>query len=93
LFDSSDSLFVVITPEGTRKKVTQWKKGFYMIALEAGVPIACSYIDYGKKAGGIGPIVIPSGNFEDDLDIIQDFYRGMKAKHPERFNLSPPGIK
>ena len=90
LFDSSDSLFVVITPEGTRKKVTQWKKGFYMIAQEAGVPIACSYIEYEGKTGGIGPIVTPSGNFEHDLVTIQDFYRGMKAKHPDRFNLSHP---
>jgi len=90
LFDSSDSLYVVITPEGTRKKVEHWKKGFYMIALESGVPIACSFIDYESKTGGIGPIFTPCGDFEKDLIFIQDFYRGMKARHPERFNLSLP---
>ncbi|MEI7492060.1 MAG: 1-acyl-sn-glycerol-3-phosphate acyltransferase [Bacteroidota bacterium] len=88
LFDASETLYVVITPEGTRKKVTHWKKGFYMIALEAHVPIACSFIDYSNKSGGIGPIIIPSGDFEKDLVIIQDFYKGKKAKHPDRFNLS-----
>jgi 1-acyl-sn-glycerol-3-phosphate acyltransferase len=88
MFDSSESLYIVITPEGTRRKVAHWKKGFYMIALEAGVPLACSYIDYGKKSGGIGPVITPSGDYDKDLVIIQDFYRGMKAKHPERFNLS-----
>lgn len=88
LFRESDSLFVVITPEGTRKKVSQWKKGFYMIAMEAGVPIACSFIDYGKKTGGIGPIIYPGGDYESDLKKIQDFYRGMKGRHPERFSLT-----
>jgi 1-acyl-sn-glycerol-3-phosphate acyltransferase len=87
LFNSSDSLYVVITPEGTRKKVEHWKKGFYMIALEAGVPIACSFIDYRNKTGGIGPIFTPEGDFEKDLEFIQNFYRGKKARHPERFNL------
>lgn len=88
LFNNSESLYVVITPEGTRKKVAHWKKGFYMIALETGVPIACSFIDYGRKSGGIGPIIVPSGDFDKDLIIIQDFYKGMQAKHPDRFNLS-----
>lgn len=97
MFDSADSFYVVITPEGTRKKVAQWKKGFYMIALEAGVPIACSFIDYSSKTGGIGPIITPSGDYEKDIVTIQDFYRDKKAKHPERFNLSgqyknPSGI-
>jgi 1-acyl-sn-glycerol-3-phosphate acyltransferase len=88
LFRNSENLIVVITPEGTRKRADQWKKGFYMIALSAGVPIALSYIDYGKKTGGIGPILFPSGDYTADLRFIQDFYRGVTARHPDRFNLS-----
>mgnify|MGYP001390693192 CR=1 FL=1 len=30
-FNKSESLFIVITPEGTRKPVRHWKKGFYNI--------------------------------------------------------------
>ena len=30
---------IAITPEGTRQRTENWKKGFYYIALEAGVPI------------------------------------------------------
>jgi 1-acyl-sn-glycerol-3-phosphate acyltransferase len=88
MFQESESLMVVITPEGTRRKVDQWKKGFYMIAVEAGVPIALSFIDYGNKTGGIGPVIMPSGDFEQDLAFIQDFYRDKTARHPDRFNLS-----
>lgn len=88
LFHESDSLMVIVTPEGTRKRVTEWKKGFYLIALGANVPIALSFIDYGTKTGGIGPIIYPTGDFEADLKKIQEFYLDKTARHPERFNLS-----
>jgi 1-acyl-sn-glycerol-3-phosphate acyltransferase len=88
LFKENPNLIVVITPEGTRKRVKQWKKGFYLIALEAKVPIALAYIDYGNKTGGIGQVIYPSGNYEKDMELIQDYYRDKKARHPERFNLT-----
>lgn len=88
LFNQYDSLFITITPEGTRKLSAEWKKGFYYIALQAKVPIALGFLDYEKKEGGIGPLIIPSGDFEKDFKTVEDFYRGHKAKHPERFNLS-----
>jgi 1-acyl-sn-glycerol-3-phosphate acyltransferase len=93
LFNENESLAVVITPEGTRHRVKHWKKGFYLIAIEAGVPIALSFIDYRNKTGGIGPILYPSGDYEKDLVLIQDFYRDKTACHPERFNLSKQEIK
>lgn len=88
MFRKEKSLVVVITPEGTRKRVDKWKKGFYIIALRAKVPIALSYINYGNKTGGIGPIITPSGNYEEDLKFMEDFYKNMVACHPDRFNLS-----
>lgn len=89
MFSTHESLIIVITPEGTRQRAEQWKKGFYLIALEARVPIALSYIDYKKKSGGIGPIIYPSGDYQKDFEFIQDFYRDKTACHPERFNLTP----
>jgi 1-acyl-sn-glycerol-3-phosphate acyltransferase len=87
MFSQTDSLFITITPEGTRKLNPNWKKGFYYIALKAKVPIALGFLDYDKKEGGVGPIITPSGNFEEDFKKIEEFYRGMKGKHPEFFNL------
>ena len=89
LFNESNSLFVVITPEGTRKLVRQWKKGFYLIALEAKVPLILAFIDYGSKTGGIGPVLYPCGDFDKDMDFIYKFYIGKKGRHPERFYLPP----
>lgn len=88
MFNEHESLVVVITPEGTRQRVERWKKGFYLIALRAHVPIALGYINYRDKTGGVGPIIHPSGNYEKDMKIIREFYRDKVARYPERFDLS-----
>lgn len=89
LFEETEALNVVITPEGTRKYTENWKKGFYYIALKAKIPIILGFVDYKKKEGGFGPMLYPSGDFDKDFQIIQDFYRTKTALHPERFNLTP----
>ncbi len=87
-FHAHDTFYLLITPEGTRRLVKKWKRGFYFIALNAGVPIFLAFLDYRKKEGGIGMMLEPSGDFEADFKIIEDFYRGKQARHPEKFNLS-----
>jgi len=87
-FDSNDKVFIAITPEGTRKFTKNWKMGFYYIALKAKVPIILCYVDYKKKECGMGHTIIPTGNIEEDLKILYNFYKGVNAKYPEKFNLS-----
>ncbi len=88
-FDKDERFYLLITPEGTRRRVKKWKRGFYFIALNAKVPIFLGFLDYRKKEGGIGMMVEPTGNFEEDFKIIEDFYRSKQARHPENFNLTP----
>jgi len=88
MFKEKENLLLLITPEGTRKYVENWKQGFYYIAKEANVPIVLTYVDYAKKEGGIGPVLYPTDNFEKDFEAIKDFYRTKTAKYPENFNLS-----
>jgi 1-acyl-sn-glycerol-3-phosphate acyltransferase len=83
-----DTFYIVITPEGTRRLNPNWKKGFYYIAQQANVPVALGYLDYRKKIGGVGPIFTLSGDYQKDFKMLEDFYRGKGAKHPEKFNLS-----
>ncbi len=85
MFEKSGSLFVVITPEGTRRPNPRWKRGFYYIAQRANLPVALGYIDYGKKEGGIGKVMELSGDIDKDMEEIKRFYLGMTAKHPEKF--------
>ena len=80
---------LIIAPEGTRKYTTHWKKGFYIIAQHAQVPICLCYIDWGKKTGGIFQTVITpaSDSYDKDLAFIQNHYRGMKGKHAGQSHL------
>lgn len=86
VFSEHEELFIVIAPEGTRKRTERWKTGFYHMAKGAGVPIVMAYIDYGKKEAGFGGIVYPSDDQAKDFAIIEDFYRSKTACKPELFN-------
>ena len=87
LFNENEKpLTVVVTPEGTRSKVKEWKLGFYYSALEAKVPICCSFMDYEKKTCGIGMCFMPTGDLENDMKVIMDFYKEVTAKFPENFS-------
>lgn len=92
LFNEYDVLNVIITPEGTRRLVTNWKRGFYYIAQRAHVPIIMGFIDYKSQRAGFGPVLYPSGDFDKDFALIQDFYKTKSARHPELFNLSPENL-
>lgn len=87
-FQNYEKFYLLITPEGTRKRVKKWKRGFYFIAQNAKVPIFLGFLDYRRKEGGIGMMVEPSGDFEADFKIIEDFYRDKQARHPKKFNLT-----
>ena len=74
---------LVIAPEGTRSAVGKWRSGFYHIALGAGVPIVCGWVDNANRRGGLGPELMPSGNFAADMQKIAAFYRSVMPDHPK----------
>lgn len=82
--ETPGDICVMVTPEGTRKYQPRWRKGFYHVALGAGVPIVLGYLDYAKKEAGVGPSIYPSGDVEADLEKIMAFYRTKKGKYPEQ---------
>ncbi len=83
-FNTKDQFALAIPPSGTRAKVTYWKTGFYHIAMGAGVPIVLGFLDYRRKIGGLGPVIMPTGNLDKDMERIQSFYSGITGKHPEK---------
>ena len=87
LFEKEDQLTILVPPEGTRKNVKKWKSGFYYIAEKANVPLVLGYLDYKNKISGIGPIIYPSGDYDKDLKIIQEFYSTIQPKFPEKFGV------
>ncbi len=85
LASQSPHFMLAVTPEGTRSRVTQWKRGFYFIALKAKLPILLYGIDYATKTIICTRTLIPSGDVEADMRIIMDYYRNIHAKYPEKF--------
>ncbi len=92
-FQQHDRMILLLTPEGTRRKTERWKTGFYYIAQGAQVPIVLAYIDYARKVIGFGPVMIPSGDLEADMQVIHQFYADKTARYPEKRTLplgNPP---
>lgn len=87
MFSKNKNTHLIICPEGTRKKVNRWKRGFYFIAEGAKAPIALGFIDYQKRYCGIEKVIYPTGDYEKDLAEIWDYYKDVKAKFPQLFNL------
>ncbi|MBN1451345.1 MAG: lysophospholipid acyltransferase family protein [Anaerolineales bacterium] len=79
---ASDHFQLVITPEGTRKKVGQWKQGFYHIAKKACIPIVAGYVDSRTKTCGIGPTFTLSDDMEADIKSMQAFFKDKVGINP-----------
>ncbi len=76
-----------ITPEGTRKPVEDWKKGFYFIALKAELPILLYGLDYERKLIRCTKTIIPSGDLEHDMREIKLYFKDYKGKKPQNFTI------
>ncbi|UOK43957.1 MULTISPECIES: 1-acyl-sn-glycerol-3-phosphate acyltransferase [Flavobacterium] len=83
VFLNNEIFRLAIAPEGTRKKVTEWKTGFYYIAIKANVPILPVAFDWGKKEVRILEPFQPTGDKESDFKILQHNYKGVVGKVPE----------
>ena len=89
MFSQNKDTHLIICPEGTRKKVNHWKRGFHLIARGSNVPILLGFIDYKKRYCGVEKVFFPTDDYDKDLAEIWDYYRSIKVmgKHPEQFNL------
>ncbi|MCI5056857.1 MAG: 1-acyl-sn-glycerol-3-phosphate acyltransferase [Flavobacteriales bacterium] len=83
-FQQYDDLILGITPEGTRSYNPNWKKGFYYIAEKAQVPIVLGYIDFEKKEVCMDRIFERTGNVDEDILRIKEYYKDKKGKYPEK---------
>ena len=83
----ADEFRLCITPEGTRKATSEWKKGFYFIALKAELPILLFGLDYERKLIDCHKTIVPTGNLEQDMAEIKAYFSDFRGKHPEQFTV------
>ena len=84
---TSKTFHLGITPEGPRSAKKKKKKGFYYIALKAGIPIVLIGIDYKTRTITAGKVIFPSGDLEKDMREIKTYFKQFTGKHPENFDL------
>ena len=80
-FSSRPRVFLVITPEGTRKHVSRWRTGFWHIAKGAGVPILPIVFNWRERVIRIGAPFFPGDDVEKDVGQLQSFFAGASGLH------------
>lgn len=80
-FRDVEQLWLVIAPEGTRRRVETWKSGFWHIARAAQVPVVCVYFHYPERTIGVGPTFEMSGDLAADMARVREFYRPWRGKN------------
>ena len=83
LFEGKDEFRLTLAPEGTRKRVKEWKTGFYYIAKEAKVPIIMFTLDFKNKQNNISEPFYPTDDIEADFKFMKAFFKGVIGKIPD----------
>jgi 1-acyl-sn-glycerol-3-phosphate acyltransferase len=83
LFEGKDEFRLTLAPEGTRKKVEEWKTGFYYIAKEAKVPIIMFTLDFKNKQNNVSEPFYPTDDIVADFKFMKSFFEGVVGKKPE----------
>ena len=79
-FATRPRVFLVITPEGTRKQVSRWRTGFWHIAKGAGVPILPIVFDWGSRVIRIHPAFMPRTSVDEDITELQSKFAGTRGR-------------
>jgi len=80
--DQARSVFLAITPAGTRSSSKPCKSGFYRIAVAARVPIMPIAFDGEHKTIRLFPAFAPSGDYEADLPKLRAYFEGVRGIKP-----------
>lgn len=79
LFNEQDRFAMAIAPEGTRKKVSSLKSGFYFIAHKANVPIILITINGAKKEVHFSEPRYVAATKEEELDYVWNYFKGIEG--------------
>lgn len=72
-----------VSPEGTRKKLSGWRSGFYQAVVQANVPLGLARLDYARCEVVVLDFVTLSGDPVADMARIAVIYEGVKGFIPQ----------
>lgn len=82
-FNEREHLILALSPEGTRTKVVEWKKGFLHIAKAAQVPVIPVALDFSRKVIEITPAMMITGEIDVELQRVKGAVAHALGKYPE----------
>ena len=86
IFNEKDKFIFALSPEGTRKKVSKWKTGFYHVAKGANVPIVMATLDFENKQILINDPYYVTGDQKVDFEYFHNYFKEVKGKNPDQFD-------
>ena len=86
VYDSNEKFIFAISPEGTRKRVSTWKTGFYHVAKGANIPIVMVTLDFGNKQVLVNDPYYLTESMEVDFQYFHKFYKGVEGRNPDQFD-------
>jgi 1-acyl-sn-glycerol-3-phosphate acyltransferase len=84
VFNAHDKFRIALAPEGTRKKVSQLKTGYYHIAKRLEIPIVPVAFDYRNKQVVVHPNFFPSQDEAKDLQTLEKVFQGVEGYSKEK---------
>ena len=76
---------IAMSPEGTRAKTEKMRSGFLRIAKAVEGQIFLGAFDFGNKRIFLDRFYSPSGNNEEDLQWVREYFMQYQAKHPKNY--------
>lgn len=83
-FNAADQFTIVLSPEGTRKKVDRLRSGFYHIAVGAGAAIQMVGFDFANRKIILAEPFYPTGNMEEDIKKMLAFWGPIKGRDKDK---------
>ena len=81
--EKSNGYLIGMAPEGTRKKVLKLKSGFIRIAKQTNSKIMLAGIDFQKKIVNLDKFFTPTGDLNNDLLFVQDYFSRYSGKRQQ----------
>ncbi|MGQ4276958.1 lysophospholipid acyltransferase family protein [Pseudidiomarina sp. E22-M8] len=82
-FKQRHELVLALAPEGTRRKVSEWRKGFVHIARATQVPVVPVAFDFARKVVDICPPLMISGDIDSELVRVKQAVAHAVGKNPQ----------
>jgi len=85
LVERLEKVLIVLSPEGTRSRIEQWRTGFWWIAHSTQSPIIPVAFDFRNKIFHFHPPFRTTGDVEADVKALRALFRSDMAHTPSKY--------